>query len=178
MSMHDCWLGYQPAEAAQGQDVLSRVAGNGASAVLRTAIAELASGLAALTASVPAVVPEQSAEPHVLVAAPGSARAAQARAALGRPADGEQDADEIILICAQARPLPRIIITSNTEARCCMPSSPSSAGCSSVRPGNLTEMQVAEAAANRLRMVSHWDNLDGTVERGYAGASVFFAGAR
>jgi alpha-glucuronidase len=27
-------------------------------------------------------------------------------------------------------------------------------------------------------MVSHWDNLDGTVERGYAGASIFFTGGQ
>jgi len=28
--------------------------------------------------------------------------------------------------------------------------------------------------ANRIRMLNHWDNLDGTVERGYAGNSIFF----
>ena len=175
MTMYECWLGYQPAGAAQGQDVLSRVAGNGASAVLRTAIAELASGLAALTGSVPAVVPEQSAEPHVLVAAPGSAGAARARAAMGRPADGEQGPDEVILICAQARPRPRIIITSNTDAGCLHAVFAFLRRLQLGQAGGLTELRVAEAAANRLRMVSHWDNLDGTVERGYAGASVFFA---
>jgi alpha-glucuronidase len=37
---------------------------------------------------------------------------------------------------------------------------------------------VADRTASRLRMVSHWDNLDGTVERGYAGNSIFFAGGQ
>src|SRR5262249_11362872 len=27
-----------------------------------------------------------------------------------------------------------------------------------------------------IRMINHWDNLDGTIERGYAGPSIFFAG--
>jgi len=29
-----------------------------------------------------------------------------------------------------------------------------------------------------LRMLNHWDNMDGTVERGYAGRSLFFEGSR
>jgi alpha-glucuronidase len=34
--------------------------------------------------------------------------------------------------------------------------------------------ELAEAPAAPLRMLNHWDNLDGTVERGYAGPSLFF----
>jgi len=36
---------------------------------------------------------------------------------------------------------------------------------------SLNELQVP---ANTIRMVDQWDNLDGTIERGYAGASLFF----
>ncbi len=32
-----------------------------------------------------------------------------------------------------------------------------------------------EAPGNALRMLDHWDNIDGSVERGYAGRSLFFA---
>jgi len=34
---------------------------------------------------------------------------------------------------------------------------------------------VSEAPVAPLRMLDHWDNLDGTIERGYAGRSIFFA---
>ncbi len=37
---------------------------------------------------------------------------------------------------------------------------------------------VAEAPAVELRILEHWDNLDGSVERGYAGRSIFFADGR
>ncbi|TCL54225.1 alpha-glucuronidase [Hydrogenispora ethanolica] len=37
--------------------------------------------------------------------------------------------------------------------------------------GNLN---IHEAPVNPLRMIDHWDNLDGTVERGYAGKSIFY----
>jgi alpha-glucuronidase len=33
---------------------------------------------------------------------------------------------------------------------------------------------VADAPVSKLRMINHWDNLDGSVERGYAGRSLFF----
>jgi len=177
--MYDCWLGYHPVAATQGRDVLSRVAVSGTSVVLRTALAELQRGLAALTGSGPTVVPELTAEPHVLIAAPGSGAVAEVRDALGYPADGEHRTDEVILICGQVRPRRRIVIASTTEAGCLH------AVFAFLRRLQLgqaiglpevTGLRVAEATANRLRMISHWDNLDGTVERGYAGASIFFAG--
>src|SRR5208282_1788715 len=36
---------------------------------------------------------------------------------------------------------------------------------------SLADLQVP---ANTIRMIDQWDNLDGTIERGYAGASLFF----
>jgi alpha-glucuronidase len=171
VSMYDCWLGYhQRAAAVAGADgrlnVLSRVAASGATAVLSTAAEELIRGLAALTGARPALVPEQTAEPHVLIAAPGSATAAAILDAAGRPA---KDEDEVILVTGQER---RIVITSNTDAGCLHAVF---AFLRRLQVSQATdEARVAEATRNRLRMVSHWDNLDGTIERGYAGASIFF----
>jgi alpha-glucuronidase len=34
-------------------------------------------------------------------------------------------------------------------------------------------LDIASAPAVKLRLLDHWDNLDGTIERGYAGASIF-----
>lgn len=36
------------------------------------------------------------------------------------------------------------------------------------------EWQTEAAPANPLRMVNHWDNMDGSIERGYSGKSFFF----
>lgn len=35
-------------------------------------------------------------------------------------------------------------------------------------------IDIVEQPTNKLRMIDHWDNLDGTIERGYAGNSIFF----
>lgn len=173
VAMYDCWLGYRQAGAGtlaeDGGDALSRVAVSGSSAVLRTAQAELVRGLSALTGSVPAVVPEQTAEPHVLIAAPQSAAGAQVREAMDRPAGGD---DEVILLTALARP-GTIVLTGNTEAGCLHAVFAFLRRLQAGQP--VTALHVADGSANRLRMVSHWDNIDGTIERGYAGASIFFA---
>jgi alpha-glucuronidase len=42
--------------------------------------------------------------------------------------------------------------------------------------GRVQEPAMVARTANRFRMVEHWDNLDGSVERGYSGRSVLFDG--
>lgn len=39
---------------------------------------------------------------------------------------------------------------------------------------NITQLSIVEQPKNRLRMINHWDNMDGSIERGYAGRSIFF----
>ena len=38
--------------------------------------------------------------------------------------------------------------------------------------------QLCETPAAALRIINHWDNIDGTIERGYAGKSLFFNNGR
>jgi alpha-glucuronidase len=139
----------------------------GASGVLRTALDELVRGLSALTGTVPTVVPAEDSQPHVVVAAPGSV-------AVGDLASTEDPGgqDEVTLITARARP-GTIVITGNTEAACLHAVF---AFLRRLQAGEeVTGLPVIDGTGNKLRMVSHWDNLDGTIERGYAGNSIFFA---
>ncbi len=39
---------------------------------------------------------------------------------------------------------------------------------------NLAGIQIQEVPETSIRMMNHWDNLDGSIERGYAGLSFFF----
>ena len=39
---------------------------------------------------------------------------------------------------------------------------------------NIAELNVAKAPSNPLRMMNHWDNMDGSIERGYSGRSFFY----
>ncbi|QKS72962.1 alpha-glucuronidase [Paenalkalicoccus suaedae] len=42
------------------------------------------------------------------------------------------------------------------------------------RQGDLHSLNMKEKPANPLRIINHWDNMDGSVERGYAGESMFY----
>jgi alpha-glucuronidase len=39
---------------------------------------------------------------------------------------------------------------------------------------DITELNIQEMPANGIRMMNQWDNMDGSIERGYAGESIFY----
>ena len=43
-----------------------------------------------------------------------------------------------------------------------------------VRTGKLAQLPVENAPEMPLRMMNHWDNMDGSIERGYSGESFFY----
>lgn len=42
----------------------------------------------------------------------------------------------------------------------------------------LGTLDISEVPSNPLRMINHWDNMDGSIERGYSGGSFFFKDGR
>jgi alpha-glucuronidase len=44
--------------------------------------------------------------------------------------------------------------------------------------GNFTAVSYASNPSAPIRWVNHWDNLDGSIERGFAGTSIFFKGGQ
>lgn len=45
---------------------------------------------------------------------------------------------------------------------------------SRLRRGTLGRKEIIDNPVNPIRMINHWDNMDGSVERGYAGQSIFY----
>ncbi|MFS0723782.1 alpha-glucuronidase family glycosyl hydrolase [Paenibacillus sp. 1P07SE] len=43
---------------------------------------------------------------------------------------------------------------------------------------SLDGLNIQERPRNGLRMINHWDNMDGSIERGYAGRSIFYEANR
>ncbi|MDR2933346.1 MAG: alpha-glucuronidase, partial [Oscillospiraceae bacterium] len=43
---------------------------------------------------------------------------------------------------------------------------------------DISTMDITEVPAGAIRMINHWDNIDGSIERGYAGRSVFFSDSK
>ena len=168
---YDCWLGYRPvADAgtrARWAELCRRVALSGSSDVLENALSEARFGLSRLLSVRSLEVTERTREPHVLIAGPGSRQAAAALGAVPIP----PDEDVCLLRVDDGARLRRVLITGTSDAACLH-------GAFHflrlLQTGGGLTGQVVERAANRLRMIDHWDNLDGSVERGYAGRSIFF----
>jgi len=43
---------------------------------------------------------------------------------------------------------------------------------------DVESLDIKDSPAYKLRMINHWDNMDGKIERGYAGNSIFFKDGR
>ncbi len=167
---YDLWLRYRPLAAEQRAALASVstgiVAPAPASATLRAAVAELTTGLAGLTARNVPVTPAVADGSLVIGTPRSSPRIARLKlplAPLG--ADGyllrsvELDGQRVTVIAANedigalygAFAWLRLAQTG----------------------GNLANLDTASAPRIERRLLNHWDNLDGSVERGYAGASIW-----
>jgi alpha-glucuronidase len=186
---YDCWLGYRPLADAEVRTrwarACRRVAVSGSSDVLQNALAEALSGLSRLLSVRSVEVAEHTPDPHVLIAGPGSRHAAAALRAAGvggvvgaagvagvAGMAGAAPGEEAFVLRADDGPGPRVLITGTSDAACLH-------GVFGFlrllqTGGDIAGPGVVERTANRLRMIDHWDNLDGSVERGYAGRSIFF----
>ena len=167
---YDLWLRYAPLE----QDVAATVAARATrvigpqapSATVEAALAELQRGLAGLLAR-PQQIGGGIAEGAIVLATPGSLAAVDALdlplAGLGREGyllrSLRLDGQAVTLVAANsdmgllygAFALLRHLQTG----------------------GVLDALDIVESPRVRLRLLNHWDNLDGHVERGYAGRSIW-----
>jgi alpha-glucuronidase len=167
----DLWLRYrqvEPAEtlAAYRNRATEVVAATG-SPTLQVATRELSTGLAGLLGTAVPVGSSVTRNGAVLIGTPASSAAIKALG-LDLSAAGKEG---YVIRSATAGGHPVIAIAANDDA--------------GVLHGvfhflrlmqtraSLDSLAIASAPALEHRMLDHWDNLDGTVERGYAGASLW-----
>jgi alpha-glucuronidase len=167
---YELWLRYRPLAVEQRERLTALAGGvvvpSQASATLRAAAAELATGAAGLTARhVP--VTQSVADGSLVLGTPQSspliAQLDLPLAALGR--DGfiirrvELDGRRATAIAANEDP--GVLYGAFAWLRLAQTGR------------DVSRIDVASAPRIELRLLNHWDNLDGSVERGYAGASLW-----
>lgn len=163
-----CWLNYAVLEhgllsryQGQFQTISVSVDGDGNGLVAATIATELQRGIAGLLGSEPRVLAQEyeAAEAAIKVV-----RESEAEFALGP--EGYR-----ITVQDDQGSL-RAIIASSGEGGCLYGMF---AFLRLLQMGEIgAGLQIADAPKNDLRIINHWDNLDGSVERGYAGRSIFF----
>ncbi len=175
---YDLWLRYRPLhDAARLRDArqvaTAIVRDEAASPIVRTAVAELERGLAGLLNVRVPVVNRIGGDGAVVVGTPAGSRAI---AALGWSATLHRlGADGYVIRAAMIGGRRVTVIASTGEAGVLYGAFHWLRAIQTGQP--LANLDVAERPRIERRLLNHWDNLDGTIERGYAGRSLWWGNA-
>lgn len=167
---YELWLRYPPLEneVLPSVDPLARsvVSTQAASAIVNAAIRELQDGLSALLGR-PVPVRKELEDGSILV---GTISETSRLASLNLA--GDTLGPEGFLLRSEEIDGSKVtVLAANTDlgllygAFALLRMAASGAG--------LADLHVSSSPAVKLRLLNHWDNLDGTVERGYAGGSIW-----
>jgi alpha-glucuronidase len=167
---YDLWLRYRAlAPSVQRQlqaDITGVVAAVRPSALAQSALAELSRGIGGLSGRAPPTS-QTLRNGSLLVGTPGSVPAI---ASLDLPLQTLGEEGYLLRsIRAQGRRI--TVIAANSDRGVLYGSFALLAHLQ--RGGGIDGLDVRSVPGVKLRMLNHWDNLDGHVERGYAGASLW-----
>jgi len=166
---YDLWLRYQPLEKqalAQYRD-LATVVGAGHSATAQVTRDELVRGLTGLLGRRIAAADTLRRGGAVLFGTPANSRTI---AGLKLPLE-KLGAEGYVVRSVTAKGRKLVVIAGNTDVGALYGAFRFLRQLQTRQP--VKGLDIVSAPAVRLRMLDHWDNLDGVVERGYAGTSIF-----
>ncbi len=166
---YDLWLRYAPVDQAAAQpyhEVARKLMPQGRSATLDLATAELTRGLGGLLGQTPAVS-DEIADGTILYGTPASSAVIE-RLAL----DMSDLGPEGYLVTRRQVAGQRVtVITANTDVGVLYGTFEFLRQIQTRQ--SVEALDILSAPRVRLRVLNHWDNLDRTVERGYAGQSIW-----
>ena len=166
---HDLWLRYaplEPAALARYAPRLTSLDGGADSLTLAAARAELERGLGGLLGAAPPVA-EAPADGAVVFGSPASSPAI---AALDLPLQGLGD-EGYLIRSAVVGGHPVTVVAANTDRGVLYGAFALLRLIQTRQP--IDHLDLASAPKLKVRLLDHWDNLDGSVERGYAGGSIW-----
>jgi alpha-glucuronidase len=179
---YDAWLRYadlDPAAAARYDSLPAAVVTLGDSPVLRSARDEIVRGVRGSLGRTLRVEPEIRESAIVvgtvdeLARAIPSFRTEPVGEALREALRGALREDGFVLRRVAANGRAHVVVAGSTERGALYGAF---ALLRKIATGDaLDRLDVRESPYAPIRLVNHWDNLDGTIERGYAGPSIFFA---
>ena len=167
---YDLWLRYRPVEAAARAPYAAAAAAIAPTAptpTLSIARAELERGLAGLLGAAPATVEAGGRDGVVLIGTPETSPAI-ARLALPLKAAGDEG---YLIRTVRIDGKSTTVIAANRDIGVLYGVFRYLSLFQTRQP--VDNLSIASAPKVRLRMLNHWDNLDRTVERGYAGQSIW-----
>jgi alpha-glucuronidase len=158
---HDLWLRYRPVEAGAGY-AAAAIAPVADTPTLNVARAELERGLTGLVGA-----PSATADRVILIGTPESSSAI-AKLALPLKAAGDEG---YLIRTLTVDGRATTVIAANRDVGALYGVYRYLSLIQTRQP--VAKLDIASAPKVKLRMLNHWDNLDRTVERGYAGQSIW-----
>ncbi|WP_313560175.1 alpha-glucuronidase family glycosyl hydrolase [Ruminiclostridium cellobioparum] len=172
-SMYKCWLKYYKLEnkklSGEYENLLRNIVIKENTAITQSAVNELKRGLAGILGIRPEIS-EEPAKPAFLMLGTLSGNKSIA-GLLGREKQNLGEEGFIIKLLTENEQK-QLLVAGKTDRGLLY-------GVFSllrlIQTGTgLDELPRIENPVNQLRMVNHWDNMDGSIERGYAGKSIFY----
>lgn len=166
---YELWLRYHPFPAAQAKTLAAHAAGivaPGDSPTVRAAVVELRRGFAGMTGREP-IVADAVQPGTILLALPDQATAL----GIGRPSLTDLGREGFWLHSTTVRGRPVTAILANSDAGLLYGAFRLLELAEQGTP--LDALDLRSAPKLQLRVLDHWDNLDRSVERGYAGQSIW-----
>jgi len=161
---YDCWLSYRRIENPEilkdYTQIFSGISVYGDSAVIKTAVNELKFGVEKMLGIVPGLEGKGSCK--VLIGLCGEIKDLSEE-------EASRIEDEGYIIKYQDG---KIIISGKTDKGVLYGVFAFLRLLQLEKPA--AELNVVNNPANKFRMINHWDNMDGSIERGYAGRSIFY----
>jgi len=167
---YDLWLRYRPLEKqalTQYRGTATGVVSAGHSGTVEVTRAELVRGLSGLLARKVAADDTIRRDGAILFGTPANSPTI---AALKLPLE-KLGPDGYVIRSAVAKGRKVIVIAGNTDIGTLYGAFRFLRQIQTRQP--VSKLDIASAPAVKLRMLDHWDNIDGTVERGFAGFSIF-----
>jgi alpha-glucuronidase len=167
------WLRYPkvpiPGRLAEYQAALTQLVRAGGSATLQAAQSELARGLGGLTGVTVPVVDQPTAAGAVVVGTPASSSIIQSLSLGGALA--AVGSEGYVVKAATVSGRAAIVVAANSDVGALRGSFALLRHLQCHR--TVAGLSLSGAPRIQRRILDHWDNLDGTVERGYAGKSLW-----
>ncbi len=166
------WLRYPavslPSRLAEYRAALTQIVKGDSSATLRAAQAELLGGLSGLTGRSIPIVEQPTISGAVVLGTPASSTIVRALS-LGAPL-GAAGAEGYVIRATTVGGRAAIVVAGNTDVGVLRGAFALLRHLQCHRP--LAGLALTGAPKIQRRILDHWDNLDGSVERGYAGKSL------
>lgn len=181
-TLYQAWLQYAPMEDSELRESYRRVLGTitvpapeQRAGLLNTALEELRGGCRSMLGIEPALAADEAAATFRIRIKAGSEKG-QVASDDGSDMRGNQDAEGFRLQYESDGGAERLTLTGDSEQGVLYGVFHLLLLVATRQP--LAAWNGAERPANRLRMINQWDNADGSIERGYAGRSIFYRDGR